>query len=183
MKRTAALLFGLSLLGAVALSAQRPEEHPQSQNRPAPEHGRPPRANQGHIPPPPAHSPRGGKPEAERLDGGRVDNTPHVSHDRWYGHGGADDRRFHLDRPFAHGHFARVGPTNRFQFERVDIATHRLWLVGGSFEVAAWDWGLCADWCWNCADDFVVYDDPDHPGWYLVYNLQTGGYVHAQYLG
>ena len=67
---------------------------------------------------------------------------------------------------------------------RVDSDLHRLWLPGGFvFEIAAFEWALAADWCWTCGDDFVIYDDPDHPGWYLLYDVHTGLYVHAQYLG
>ncbi len=51
------------------------------------------------------------------------------------------------------------------------------------FEVASWDWPVCADWCWDCGDDFVVYEDPDHDGWYMLYNLHSGVYVHVTYMG
>jgi hypothetical protein len=51
------------------------------------------------------------------------------------------------------------------------------------FQVADWDWPICADWCWDCGDDFVVYEDPDHMGWYMLYNVHTGAYVHVSYLG
>jgi hypothetical protein len=60
----------------------------------------------------------------------------------------------------------------------------RVAAVRASFEIASWDWDLASDWCWDCdGDNFVVYDDPDHPGWYLVYNVHTGTYIHAQYEG
>jgi len=51
------------------------------------------------------------------------------------------------------------------------------------FQVAEWDWPICADWCWDCGEDFVVYEDPDHTGWYMLYNVHTGAYVHVSYLG
>jgi hypothetical protein len=44
------------------------------------------------------------------------------------------------------------------------------------------DWLVTSPWCWTC-DQFVVYDDPDHSGWYLVYDVRMGEYVHAQFLG
>jgi hypothetical protein len=143
-----------------------------------------PRANHGHIPDPPAQRSTHAKPETERWQGGRVNNLPHVDNDHWYGHDKPNDKRYHVDHPFEHGRFEHFGPSYRYTIERVDLDAHRFWLPGGFFfEVASWDWPLAANWCWNCGDDFVVYDDPDHPGWYLLYNLHTGRFVHVMYMG
>ena len=155
-----------------------------SQRRDARENN-PPRANQGRIPaPPPARQQPRAKPEPERHPTGHINTTPHVNNDHWYGHDRPDDKRFHIDHPFEHGRFEHFGPTFRYRVERFDRDHHRFWLPGGfSFEVAAWDWPICADWCWDCGDDFVVYEDPDHAGWYMLYNVHTGVYVHVSYLG
>jgi hypothetical protein len=183
MRRSATLFLAVALTAFAPLSAQRPSPRPNSRPGSQPEHNRP-RANQGRIPPAPPRGSRGGQREPERFDGGRLNSTPHVSHDHWYGHDLPNERRFQLARPFEHGRFQHIGSGYRYQFARVDPGLHRLWLPGGlGFEVAAWDWPLAADWCWDCDDDFVVYDDVDHPGWYLVYNIHTGQYIHAQYMG
>lgn len=143
-------------------------------------------ANQGHIPEAgPPHRDGGARPEVERRDGGRINSMPHVNHDHWYGHDRPNDRRFALAHPFEHGRFEHFGPSYRYHVERFDRDHHRFWFPGGfSFEIAAWDWPIADDWCWDCdADNFVVYDDPDHSGWYLIYNVATGAYIHAQYMG
>jgi hypothetical protein len=48
--------------------------------------------------------------------------------------------------------------------------------------IAPDDYDVVNDWGWN-NDDLVVYNDPDHPGYYLVYNTRLGTWAHAQYLG
>jgi hypothetical protein len=80
--------------------------------------------------------------------------------------------------------FRRRLPSYRYRIERFDPDHHRFWVPGGFyFEVAPWDWPICADWCWDCADDFAIYEDTDHPGWYLLYNVHTGICVHVNYMG
>ncbi len=109
-------------------------------------------------------------------------SVPYVRDEHWYGHAAVDDARFHLARPFAHGRFTLTGPGHVFTVTRFDLGARRIWLPGGLFEIAAWEWPVTAPWCWTC-DQFVVYADPDHPGWYLLYDTRTGEYVHAQFLG
>jgi len=42
---------------------------------------------------------------------------------------------------------------------------------------------LCTDWCWDCGDDYVIYEDPHHIAWHLLSNTQAGAYVHVTYEG
>jgi hypothetical protein len=171
--------MAMSLMVTSPLIAQRSGE----KERPAQPQDQP-RANRGRIPAPPVRRAPTAEPESEHREGGRMNNMPHVTNDHWYGHDRPNDARYHLDRPFLHGHFQHVGPAYRYNIVRIDVALHRFWLPGGYFfEIALWDWPLCEDWCWNCGGDFVIYEDPDHPGWYLLYNIHTGGFVHVMYMG
>jgi hypothetical protein len=120
-------------------------------------------------------------PESEPGRAGGA--IPYVRGDHWYGHAAPNDPRFQLARPLERGRFALSGPGHVYSVQRVDLGARRLWLPGGfSFEIATWDWALTAPWCWDC-DQFVVYGDPDHLGWYLLYDVRFGEYVHVQYLG
>lgn len=167
MKTRLALAMTLALASAMA---QRPAERPH--------------ANQGRIPAPPPKRAADVKPEVERGPGGRVNSAPHVRNDHWYGHDAPNDQRYQLSRAFEHGRFERFGPSYRYNIVRIDPNLRRFWLPGGSyFEIAAWDWPVAADWCWTCPGNFVVYEDSDHLGWYLLYNIHTGLYVHSLYMG
>ncbi|MDB4967478.1 MAG: hypothetical protein JWN44_3167, partial [Myxococcales bacterium] len=110
---------------------------------------------------------------------------PYVDRDgRWLGHeGGPRDERYRADRPWPHGRFA--GPIGAGHLHRLsgwDIGRHRFWFGTSLFLVGSADWNNVDDWDWN-DDDVVLYDDPDHPGWYLAYNTRLGTYVHVEYDG
>jgi len=189
MKTRFAVPLTLGILMAIPAFAQRPEERPQA--RPQEQHQQEQHrdnvhGNQGRIPQaaPPKRDYRA-KVEVDHREGGRVNSTPHVSNDHWYGHDRPNDRRYVVDHPFEHGRFEHFGPSYRYHVERFDRDHHRFFFPGGfSFEIASWDWDVASDWCWDCdGDNFVVYDDPDHEGWYLIYNVHTGVYIHAQYMG
>jgi hypothetical protein len=103
---------------------------------------------------------------------------------RWVGHdSGRADARFHLDRPFAAGRFhGGIGRGHAYRLSGWDRGRHRFWFNGFAFGLAPWELGYVDDWDWN-RDRIVIYDDPDHDGWYLAYNVRLGTYVHVRYDG
>lgn len=185
-------ITGVNLIGAAALltclaatAARAQDKHhdqPKAQHdngqhngqRHIPQHGPPasPPHAQHRAPAPPQHA---SAPPPHRVQ--RVDNNDH-----WIGHdGGRDDVNYHVDHPWAHGHFTLgIGPSHVYHLHggRRD----RFAIGSVYFSIAPYDYDLVNDWYWD-RDDLVIYDDPDHPGWYLVYNPRLGTWAHAEYLG
>ena len=157
--------------------------------------GRQPAVGGGHIP---AHGPAPARasgpaqrPERAAATENRIaaDKTGHpevpqvhARNDQWVGHdSGRNDAHYQLDHPWAHGRFTGgFGPQHMFVLAGGN--RERFWFGNFFWDVAAFDYSIVADWNW-AGDQIVIYEDPDHVGWYLGYNPRLGTYAHVEYLG
>ncbi|HXR97259.1 MAG TPA: hypothetical protein VN709_05395 [Terriglobales bacterium] len=145
---------------------------------PVPKKGPP--ATKGRGKPPAAGVQRDFSDQPGHPDLPHVDTTARGS--VWVGHDtGRNDASYRLDHPWQHGHFTGgFGPSHVWALS--GGGPSRFGFSGLFFDVAPVDVVYCSDWDWN-TDHVVIYEDPDHAGWYLAYNVRLGAYVHVEYLG
>jgi len=127
-------------------------------------------------------APRQGAPQRDFRDRDNHPNAPHVDGRQWVGHDtGRNDANYHNDHPFAHGRF-NGGFGRGHVWHLNGGGPRRFWFNNWNWDVASFDIGYCNGWLWD-TDQIVIYEDPDHAGYYLAYNVRLGTYVHVEYLG
>ncbi len=196
MKNLIGLLIAVTIAAVPAVAQQKGGSKPSAGARASgaghiPTHGPAPAKAQPTRAEPSKAEPSGQAPaRAAGAQGARgfVDkpghtDAPHVHpNNQWIGHdSGPNDAHYHLDHPWQNGKF--MGGFGRGHVFRMSGGNRERFAFGGFyFSVAAYDYDFCNDWLWD-SDSIVIYEDPDHEGWYLGYNVRLGTYVHVMYLG
>jgi hypothetical protein len=118
------------------------------------------------------YSDRPGHPDVPHVDAGN----------RWVGHDtGRNDPNYRLNHPWEHGRFpGGFGPSHKWYLS--GGGPNRFWFNGWYWSVAPADFAFSALWNWD-VDEINVYEDPDHIGWYLVYDVRLGTYMHVMFMG